>query len=109
MNTSLDQRRPLLLVCLCLSVSLLSGCDFLSSASELTFGEGSLPLVEQEMNYPSVDEFVGLEAESRPLGLPESLNEGTLSHLVGALSVGGECSRVVDQSELSPTVKLAQF
>lgn len=109
MTHSLDLRRALSIVSVCLSAFALSGCDFLSSVSELTFGEGSLPLVEQEMNYPSVDEFVGLDAESRPLGLPESLNEGTLSHLVGALSVGGECSRVIDQSELSPTVKLAQF
>ena len=88
---------------------LCSGCDFLSSASEITFGEGSLPLVEQEMLYPSVDEFVGLDSDSAVPGLPSSLNQGTLSHLVGALSASGECGRVIDQENLGPTVKLAQF
>jgi hypothetical protein len=65
--------------------------------------------MEQEMIYPSVDDFVGLgEGESIP-GLPDSLNEGTLAHLVGALSATGECGRTIDQDQLGAAVRSAQF
>ena len=89
--------------------ALLFGCDFISTASEITFGEGSLPAMKQEMIYPSVDEFVGFnESESIP-GLPDSLNQGTLAHLVGALSATGECGRIVEQDDLGDAVRSAQF
>ena len=88
---------------------LIFGCDFISTASEITFGEGSLPAMKQEMTYPSVDEFIGFdESESIP-GLPDSLNQGTLAHLVGALSATGECGRIIEQGDLGDAVRAAQF
>ena len=79
----------------------LSGCDFISTASELTFGEGSLPSMKQEMVYPSVDDFVSFDESDMIPGLPDSLNEGTLAHLVGA--------RVHDNRRIGLEHELARF
>jgi hypothetical protein len=65
--------------------------------------------MEQEMIYPSVDDFVGFDESERIPGLPDSLNQGTLAHLVGALSATGECGRVVQQDNLGDSVRAAQF
>ena len=89
----------------------LSSCDFANSASELTFGAGSLPSLEQSMEYPSVDQLVGLDEMGEIPGLPSSLNQGTMAHLVGALGVGGECGRNLDlgDGELGGSVLAAEF
>ena len=94
-----------------LSMAYSGGCAFINAASEITFGAGSLPAMNQEMNYPSVDQLVGLEGESEIPGLPSSLNQGTMAHLVGALGVGGECGRSLDldQGELGSSVVAAEF
>ena len=76
-----------------------SACDFANSASELTFGAGSLPSLEQSMEYPSVDQLVGLDEMNQIPGLPATLNQGTMAHLVGALGVGGECGKNLDLSD----------
>lgn len=88
-----------------------ASCAFLNTVSEITFGAGSLPAMNQEMNYPSVDQLVGLEGENEIPGLPNSLNQGTMAHLVGALGVGGECGRSLDldQGELGASVVSAEF
>jgi hypothetical protein len=89
----------------------LFGCDFLNTASEITFGAGSLPAMEQQMEYPSVDQLVGLSESNEIPGLPNSLNQGTMAHLVGALGVSGECGRSLDldQGELGSSVTAAEF
>jgi hypothetical protein len=93
------------------TLCVMSGCDFANSASELTFGAGSLPSLEQSMEYPSVDQLVGLDEMNQLAGLPMSLNQGTMAHLVGALGVGGECGKKLDLSEgeLGGSVLSAEF
>ena len=86
-----------------------TACDFISTASELTFGAGSLPALEQEMTYPSADELVGLDVSEETVGLPTSLNDGTMAHLVGALGVSGECGRQISQTDLGMFVRAAEF
>lgn len=87
------------------------GCGFINTASEITFGAESFPAMSQEMNYPSVDQLVGLDGEGEIPGLPSSLNQGTMAHLVGALGVGGECGKSLDldQGELGASVIAAEF
>ena len=97
-----------------LSVSFIlygTSCAFINTVSEITFGAGSLPAMNQEMNYPSVDQLVGLDGENEIPGLPNSLDQGTMAHLVGALGVGGECGRSLDldQGELGASVVSAEF
>jgi hypothetical protein len=96
------------------SALILSGCDFLNSASELTFGAGQVPVVSQEMNYPSVDEITQInegENEEAIPGLPNSLEKSTMAHLVGALSAQGECGQVINLAEgaLMNQVQAAYF
>lgn len=86
-----------------------SACDFLSTASELTFGEGSLPAMEQEMKYPSVDELIDTQDTAGQVGVPSSLNAGTMAHLVGALGANGECGKRITQGNLGKTVLSAYF
>ena len=77
-----------------------SGCGFIESAAELTFGEGQIPLLENEFQYPSVNQISGLdETESVIPGFPSSLEKSTLAHLVGALSAQGECGQQIDLTE----------
>ena len=96
---------------LCSTALVTSACDFLNAASEITFGAGSLPAMEQAMEYPSVDQLVGLDESNSIPGLPSSLNEGTMAHLVGALGVGGECGKSLDlaDGELGSSVVSAEF
>ena len=78
----------------------MSGCGFLESASELTFAEEQIPVLENEFQYPSVDEIAGLNEQSERIpGFPSSLNQSTLAHLVGSLSAQGECSQKIDLAE----------
>ena len=93
-----------------LSLSAATACDFINSASELTFGAGEVPLVQQSMQYPSVERLTGLneEGESIP-GVPADLNAATMAHLVGALGARGECAQQVDLAGLSANVTRASF
>ena len=77
-----------------------SGCGFIESAGELTFGEGQIPLLENEFQYPSVNQISGLdETEDVIPGFPTSLEKSTLAHLVGALSAQGECGQQIDLTD----------
>lgn len=99
-------RSPLTLCALLMS----SGCDFINSASELTFGEPDVPALTQEMLYPSVNELTGINEESEVVpGLPTNLSESTMAHLVGALGAQGECAQVVDLDGLSSNIRYAYF
>ena len=74
-----------------------SGCGFIESAGELTFGEGQIPLLENEFQYPSVNQIANLDQTEEVVpGFPSSLEKSTLAHLVGALSAQGECGQQVD-------------
>ena len=76
---------------LTLGLALMGGCDFIDSASALTFGAGDVPEISQEMLYPSVNELTGLngEGDEEVFGLPSDLSSGTMAHLVGALGAQG--------------------
>ena len=77
-----------------------SGCGFIESAGELTFGEGQIPLLENEFQYPSVNQIANLDQTEEVVpGFPSSLEKSTLAHLVGALSAQGECGQQIDLSE----------
>jgi hypothetical protein len=78
-----------------LMLGLSSGCAFLESAFELTFGEGDIDPVEQTIALPSVEEMTGLSQEDTAdiPGFPGSLKYGTFAHLQGALTLTGDCSR----------------
>ncbi len=110
MTLTLQRFATTLIIGLCTAPNFV-GCDFINSASEITFGAGSLPSLEQAMEYPSVDQLVGLDQMEEIAGLPASLNQGTMAHLVGALGVGGECGRNLDLSdgELGSSVLAAEF
>lgn len=93
-------------------VSLLSACDFINSATELTFGEGQVPPLSQEMLYPRVEELTGLGGEGdedSTLGIPKDLSGSTMAHLVGALGVKGECGQVIELSDLASNIRSAYF
>jgi hypothetical protein len=92
------------------ALALLTACDFVNSATELTFGEGQVPLVAQSMQYPSVESLTGLNeaGESIP-GVPTDLSQSTMAHLVGALGARGECAQVVELSGLASNITRAAF
>lgn len=78
-----------------------TGCEFLSSAFEWTFGDEDLPRLNFEVVFPHVDElgdFTNEELQEIP-GYPASFGEGTLAHLQGALTVKGVCRH---ESEMEP-------
>lgn len=88
-----------------------SGCDFINSATELTFGEGQVPPLSQEMLYPRVEELTGLggDSEEETLGIPSDLSESTMAHLVGALGAKGECGQVIELDDLAKNIRSAYF
>jgi hypothetical protein len=92
-------------------LTLASGCDFINSATELTFGEGDIPPLSQEMLYPKVEELTGLGSDDGEVipGIPNDLSGSTMAHLVGALGASGECGQVVELGELSQNIQSAYF
>ena len=78
-----------------LVVVLVLGCAFLQSAFEYTFGNEFIPEVEEELNWPNVDELTGLSPEemNEIPGFPTTLEQGTFAHLQGAMNATGECSK----------------
>lgn len=100
-----------ILCCICLSLCF--ACDFLTSATDITFGEGSLPLINQETLWPSADELSGLTEEEKQniSGFPESLENSTFSHLSGALAAQGQCQQMAQKpnKSLSAGVKNIDF
>lgn len=70
---------------------------FLESAFELTFGPGDIERIAFDARFPSVDEMGGLDDEElKELpGYPETLTDGTMAHLQGALTLQGECQKTV--------------
>ena len=106
-----NQAAKLWLSCILL-VFLSSGCAFLESAFELTFGEGDIPPVEQSISLPSVEEMTGLTPEDTAgiPGFPTSLQYGTFAHLQGALTLTGECSKDIAIPDLNdPRIKEASI
>jgi|GEM_PF-1568727 len=93
-------------------VGLLSACDFINSATELTFGEGQVPPLSQEMLYPRVEELTGLGGEGDDevtLGIPNDLSGSTMAHLVGALGAKGECGQKIELNDLASNIRSAYF
>jgi hypothetical protein len=80
---------------------LLIHCAFLESAFELTFGEGDIPPLEQEILWPTVEELTGLTSEEMKdiPGFPTALGDGTLAHLQGAMGLTGDCHLVHELEE----------
>ncbi len=79
----------------------ISGCAAVESAGELTFGEGKIARIEQEVLWPTTDELSGLNGDSEPAdGFPSTLADGTLAHLAGALAASGECHRTVESRDI---------
>ena len=100
---------PAPFIALC-ALSLMSACDFVNSATELTFGKGQVPLVSQAMQYPSVESLTGLNESGEVIpGIPEDLSQSSMAHLVGALGAQGECAQVVELSGLASNVTRAAF
>lgn len=100
------------LLLLCGLSVVLSACEFLNSATELTFAEGNVSEIAQEMLYPQLDQLTTLQDEENPTpGLPMSLDRSTMAHLVGALSAQGECNKINDLSpeDREANVRVAQF
>ncbi len=81
--------------------SAVSCSAFLESAFELTFGPGDIERIVFDARFPSVDEMGGLDDEElKELpGFPDTLTDGTMAHLQGALTLQGECQKVVDLEE----------
>ena len=73
------------------------GCAFLDSASELTVGPDEIPRFRVETSFPRVEELgeFSMEEMNEIEGFPDSLDEATLAHLQGALTLNGECRRVL--------------
>lgn len=75
---------------------LLAGCSFLE-AFEITYGSGKYKLdrFATEVGFPGIDSLGSLEpGDFGPgiPGVPGSLDDFTLAHLVGALKLTGSCS-----------------
>jgi len=75
---------------------LLAGCSFLE-AFEITYGGGKYKLTRftTEVAFPGVETLGNLTPEDFGAGIPgmpTSLDDFTLAHLVGALKLTGQCS-----------------
>ncbi len=84
--------------CTLLSVAamLCMGCEFVESASEVTFGEGQINRIQTEIGWPDPDQLAGRTGDEDSLpGFPDSLQKSTLAHLAGALAASGECRQIV--------------
>jgi hypothetical protein len=98
----------LFLICIysCLS------CAFITSVADYTFRDG-LPLIDQEILWPSADELSGLsEDEKMQLsGFPSTLNHSSFAHLSGALAAQGQCKQMAQKSstDLTTGVKNIDF
>ena len=83
------------LMSVALTLSFVSGCAFIESATEQTIGAEYVPPVSQEITWPSVDELTGMTQEQidelAQQGFPRSLAQGTFAHLQGALKLSGQC------------------
>ncbi len=87
---------------------LLSGCAVVESAGEITFGAQSIEAVSQEVLWPDPDALSGLDAEETADldGFPDSLADGTLAHLAGALGATGECRKGIEITDLQSAAVL---
>ena len=91
---------------LLLALASLSACSFLETAGDLEFGEGTIPVVEFNQPWPSLDQLIGTSI-TNPTGgalpgAPTSLNAATLAHVQGLMTIDGECRRTYDQPVIVP-------
>ena len=91
---------------LLLALASLSACSFLETAGDLEFGEGTIPVVEFNQPWPSLDQLIGTSI-TNPTGgalpgAPTSLNAATLAHVQGLMAIDGECRRTYDQPVIVP-------
>jgi hypothetical protein len=89
-----------------LALVLLSACSFLDTAGDIEFGEGTIPVVEFNQPWPSLDQLIGTSI-TNPTGgalpgAPTSLNAATLAHVQGLMTIDGECRRTFDQPVIVP-------
>lgn len=84
---------------------LAQACGFVEAAGEITIGEGQVPRLQYDLQWPKVDDVVGDAVQGADPaavpGLPKSFEAGTLAHLQGLMTVDGECHRRIEQ----PAVK----
>ena len=91
-------RINLLLAC---SVSmLLCACEFLNSATELTFAEGNVSEIAQEMLYPQLDQLTTLQDEENPNGDHPKLWKNF------AISVGADKNKIEKAKQESFTKRM---
>lgn len=86
-----------------LALLILPRCAFFESAFELTFGPGQIERIALEVAFPSLDDLTELSSDEMQAlpGIPASLDDATLAHLQGALTLTGDCMTelVVEQEE----------
>ncbi len=73
----------------------LSGCGLLDAATDVPFGAGAIPRIEQPLAWPDPDDLVE-SPDPAPTGYPESLDGATLAHLVGAMATAGRCQAITE-------------
>jgi len=89
-------RRAAILVAGLALAGQMAGCSFLE-AFEITYGSGKYKLTRftTEIGFPDIDTLGNVTPEDLEAGIPgvpTSLDDFTLAHLVGVLKLTGECS-----------------
>ncbi len=90
---------PVLLLC-----ALQPACSFLEAAGDVEVPESSIPHAQFLLKWPNVDQLVGATLQkaggAMPPGFPTSLQNGTLAHIQGLMTIDGECRRAYDQATM---------
>jgi len=90
-------------------VLLTPACGLVEAAGDITVGEGQVPRLTFDLQWPKVDDLVadaiaqtraGQAAGSIP-GMPNSFSSATLAHLQGLMAIDGECHRVLNQPKVA--------
>jgi len=76
------------------AATVVSACDFVDAASELTAGGGEVPRITASVSFPPVDRLVANRPGGKERGtdLTGSLDHATLAHLAGVLRLDGTCA-----------------
>ncbi len=94
-------KNPLLLPLLLLPV-FLPACAFLEAAGDVEIPADSIPHAQFLLKWPDVDKLVGgtltkAGSGQMPSSFPTSLQDGSLAHVQGMMTIDGECKRAYDQ------------
>lgn len=84
---------------------LLPACSFLEAAGDVEIPSDSIPHAQFPLKWPNVDQLVGGTLQKAgggqmPPGFPTSLEDGSMAHIQGLMTIDGECRRTFDQAAL---------